>query len=266
MKLFSFRNLRILVLLGLLATVAIYSKSQLLYSTAWLEPLAVIIFPINADGKPGTGRYIDGLSDRDFADIDAFMAREGHKYKILERSPTHTRLGPPVKAAPPEAPDPRSSSILARIIWSLRLRYWAWKNTPDDESNRNRVRMFVLYYQGDDGQPLSHSLGLQKGLLGIVHAYAIKAQNRQNNLVIAHELLHTVGATDKYDSNNQPTYPEGYAAPARSPRYPQTRAEIMSGRIPSSPTESVMAKSLRSCVIGRATAREINWIGTDDSL
>ncbi len=77
MKLFSFRNFRILLLLGLLAAVAIYSKSQLLQSTAWLEPLPVVIFPINADGRPKTARYIKGLSDRNFAAIDTFMAREG---------------------------------------------------------------------------------------------------------------------------------------------------------------------------------------------
>ena len=260
MKLFSFRNFRILLLLGLLATVAIYSKSQLLHSTAWIEPLSVVIFPINADGQPETTRYIRGLSDRHFAAIDSFMAREGRKFKILERTPTRTRLGPEVKVKPPEPPDPLSSNILSMVFWSLKLRYWAWQNTPDNESNHNRVRMFVLYYKGDNGKPLSHSLGLQKGLLGVVHAYALKKQSNQNNVVIAHELLHTVGATDKYDMNNQPTYPEGYAAPDRRPRYPQTRAEIMSGRIPSSPTKSTMAKGLRSCIVGQSTAKEINWI------
>jgi hypothetical protein len=221
-----------------------------------------VIFPINADGLPETARYIQGLTEEDFAPIDRFMAREGKKYRLLVKQPTQTRLGPQVEVQPPEPPGP-GSSALERIFWSLKLRYWAWQNTPDDESNRNRVRIFVLYYQGEYGEALAHSLGLQKGLLGVVHAYALERQTPQNNLVITHELLHTVGAGDKYDADNQPRYPDGYANPLRDPLHPQQHAEIMSGRIPLSRTESAMAKSLASCVVGRSTAWEINWLGSD---
>jgi len=264
MQLFSFRNLRILLLLAILATVAIYSKSQLLTSTAWLEPLQVSIYPINGDNSPKTSHYIQNLNQHSFSDIDDFMAREGRKFNILEERPTQTTLGPEVMESPPPPPETESRSTLSTILWSLKLRYWVWKNTPDNRSNLNRVRIFVLYYQGDDTQPLAHSLGVQKGLIGVVHAFAIKKQNRQNNIVIAHELLHTVGATDKYDDNNQPIFPDGYAKPNRNPRYPQYRAEIMSGHIPTSPTESQMATSLKRCVVGPKTAREINWINTQN--
>jgi len=259
MKLFSFRNLRILLLLTIFIAVAIYSKSQLLTSTAWLEPLQVSIYPINGDNTPKTARYIQQLSHASFRYIDDFMQRESKKFKILEEHPTQTTLGPEVFDPPPPPPNIESRSTLSTILWSLKLRYWVWQNTPDSKSNINRVRIFVLYYQGDDNQPLSHSLGLQKGLIGVVHAFANKKQNKQNNIVIAHELLHTVGASDKYDDNNQPVFPEGYAEPTRNPRYPQYRAEIMSGRIPTSPVNSEMAKSLKSCIIGPRTAREINW-------
>ncbi len=264
MKLFSFRNLRIVLLLTIFATVAIYSKSQLLTSTAWLEPLQVSIYPINGDNSPKTARYIQNLNHRSFSDIDDFMAHESRKFNILEERPTLTRLGPEVMESPPPPPEIGSRSALSTMLWSLKLRYWVWKKTPDNRSNLNRVRIFVLYYQGDDAQPLAHSLGLQKGLIGVVHAFAIKKQNRQNNIVIAHELLHTVGATDKYDDNNQPIFPDGYAEPNRSPRYPQYQAEIMSGHIPTSPTESQMATSLKRCVVGPKTAREINWISTQN--
>ncbi|VAX08897.1 hypothetical protein MNBD_GAMMA26-2161 [hydrothermal vent metagenome] len=263
MKLFSFRNLRILILLGLLAAIAIYSKSQLLTSTAWLEPLQVVIYPINADGDPKTTLYIRNLHTDRFSDIDAFMVREGKKFNTLEKNPTHTRLGAEVMEQPPVPPDLASRTAFSTMLWSLKLRYWVWQNTPDDASNINRVRIFVLYYQGTEDKPLQHSLGLQKGLLGIVHAFAKKKMDKRNNIVITHELLHTVGATDKYDTNNQPIYPQGYAQPNRKPRYPQYRAEIMSARIPSSSTESEMASSLKKCVIGPSTAKDINWLGAN---
>ncbi len=259
MKLFSFRNLRILLLLIIFITVAIYSKTQLLTSTAWLEPLQVSIYPINGDNHPETARYIQKLDDKSFNDIDDFMLRESKKFNILEEIPIQTSLGSEVFVSPPPPPKGKSKSTLSIMLWSLKLRYWVWKNTPDNKPNLNRVRIFVLYYQAHDNQPLAHSLGLQKGLIGVVHAFANKKQNKQNNIVIAHELLHTVGASDKYDSNNQPVFPDGYADPNRNPRYPQYRAEIMSGHIPTSPTASQMAKNLKRCIIGTKTAREINW-------
>ena len=58
-----------------------------------------------------------------------------------------------------------------------------------------------------------------------------------DDMVIAHELLHTLGATDKYDlRTNQPAHPDGFAEPDREPLYPQSFAELMGGRIPVSNT------------------------------
>lgn len=259
MKLFSFRNIRVLVLLVILAIVAIYTKQQRIYSTSWLEPLQVVIFPINADGSEKTARYIANLRGRSFAAIDRFTAREAKRYKLYQTTPTITRLGPTVTAIPPTPP--KQNAFFLKIgLWSLQLRYWVWQNTPDEYSNNNRVRIFVLYHGIRDNEPLQHSLGLQKGLLGIVHAYASEQQQKQNNIVIAHELMHTVGATDKYAADSSPVFPDGYAQPDRKPPLPQYRAEIMAGRIPTSTTEFNMAKSLDSCVIGTKTASEISWL------
>ncbi|MGH8187189.1 MAG: hypothetical protein ACREUC_11545, partial [Steroidobacteraceae bacterium] len=81
-----------------------------------------------------------------------------------------------------------------------------------------------------------------------------------NDVVLAHELLHTLGATDKYDlANDQPAHPDGYAEPGREPLYPQSVAELMGGRIPLSSDESVTPESLRQVIVGDKTAREIGW-------
>ena len=83
---------------------------------------------------------------------------------------------------------------------------------------------------------------------------------RQNNVIITHEFLHTLGATDKYDpATNRPTYPDGYADPDQQPPEPQTFAEIMAGRIPVSQTQAKIPESLNDVVIGELTAKEINW-------
>ncbi len=60
--------------------------------------------------------------------------------------------------------------------------------------------------------------------------------------------------------NNQPRHPDGYAEPDADPLLPQRKAEIMAGRVPLSQTEAEIPASLGVCVIGTATAREINWL------
>lgn len=258
MKLFSFKTLRILTLLTLLGIVATYTQGQRLTSQGWYKPLQVSIFPINGDGSIDTAEYITNLNSEDFAEIDAFMARESQRYKIITSIPTKTSLGPVIEHLPPSPPD-ADSNTLAIMLWSLKLRWWAYKNTPNGHSDKHRVRIFVLYHRGANGVALQHSLGLQKGLIGIVHAYAQSQQNPQNNIVIAHELLHTVGAADKYDERGLPLFPLGYTEPNKDPRYPQRRAEIMAGRIPLSSEQWRMPDSLREVAVGPETAREVHW-------
>lgn len=246
-------------MLVLLASVAIYTKQQRIYSTSWLEPLEVVILPINADNSEQAANYIADLSDQSFADIDRFTAREAKKHDLYQEQPTQTRLGPTVYNLPP-APPPKDVSRLKIALWSLKLRYWVWQNTPDGYSSDNMVKIFIQYHGPNSNKNMLHSLGLEKGLLGIVNAFASKEQDQQNNIVIAHELLHTVGATDKYDDSGNPVFPDGYAQPERKPLLPQYRAEIMAGRIPQSHSSAKMALSLDSCVIGTKTAREISWM------
>jgi hypothetical protein len=81
-----------------------------------------------------------------------------------------------------------------------------------------------------------------------------------NNIVIAHELMHTFGATDKYDfGTGLPLYPNGYAEPDREPRYPQPKAELMAGRRALTPSAAEMPVSLQAVVVGPATADEVRW-------
>jgi hypothetical protein len=103
---------------------------------------------------------------------------------------------------------------------------------------------------------------MQKGLVGVVHAFADPQMTRTNNVVIAHEILHTLGATDKYDpATLAPLFPIGYAEPDREPRFPQTLTEIMAGRFAVDSRTFEMPDSLDDVRVGAATALEIRWTG-----
>ena len=98
-------------------------------------------------------------------------------------------------------------------------------------------------------------------MIGVVYGFAAPHMSESNNFVIAHEIMHTVGASDKYDSKSgQPIYPDGYAQPNLKPRYPQLKAEIMGGRIPLGEKDAQIPRSLKQVVVGQQTAIELDWL------
>ena len=250
-------TVRISILLAVLVFIAFTSLHQRVYTRNWNQTLAVTVFPINGDNHLSTDAYIQSLSDKQFDAINRWGEREAKRHDLDLKTPFRVHLGEQIHKLPPTFP--MRANPIDVLFWGLRFRYWAWRNTPQDDADLNRVRMFVVYQSGDN-RPLQHSLGMQKGLMGLVYAYSLRQQSAQNNVVIAHEMLHTVGATDKYSVTGNPLYPVGFANILRSPLYPQRYAEVMAGRIPTSPFSSYMAESLRSVMINDLTAREINWV------
>ncbi|GMQ88432.1 MAG: hypothetical protein BMS9Abin08_1677 [Gammaproteobacteria bacterium] len=253
-----FRKARITILLGVLFFVSMNSWLTRLRSTDWNEALWVVVYPVNGDNSPVSQAYIDTLSADSFNSVESFLANEAQRYGKTIVNPVTVRLAPPVNALPPQPPI--NGSTLSVMIWSLKLRYWAWRN-DNFGGPQPDVQMFVVYHDPGTHTRLRHSLGLQKGMIGVVNAYASRTMVQRNNIIIAHEFLHTLGASDKYDrNNNQPLYPDGYTEPDKSPLFPQQTAEVMAGRIPLSRSEAVMPASAAGLRIGSRTAREINWI------
>jgi hypothetical protein len=80
--------------------------------------------------------------------------------------------------------------------------------------------------------------------------------------VVAHELLHTLGASDKYDAAGRVVVPDGLAEPDAVPRYPQRFAEVMARGRAVSAAEEKVPDSLAELAIGPATAREIGWLAS----
>ncbi len=253
-----FRHLRITILLVILFFVAMNTWLTQLRTRDWNDTLWMVVYPVNGDGSQTTQRYIEGLSADDFNAIETFVAAQGKHYRIPISDPLTVRLAPQVDYQPPMPP--AGGGTLSIMLWSLQLRYWALVHDNYDGPAPD-IQMFVVYHDPAKNDRLQHSLGIQKGMIGVVNAFASPALAARNNVVIAHEFLHTVGASDKYDpATNQPTYPAGFAEPELEPLYPQRLAEIMGGRVPLSEHDAVMPKSLAACSIGTQTAQEIGWI------
>jgi hypothetical protein len=254
-----FRKIRIIVLLFILFLVGGNAYLTKIRTTEWEQPLYMVIYPINGDGSEASSRYISQLSQDDFNGIETFFTEEAESYGLALKKPLEVRLAPQLNEAPPRAPEHKS--IIKVAWWSLHMRWWSMRAGSDYDGPPPDIKMYVLYYSPDTPIRLDHSLGLEKGLIGVVYGYAAKKLDGKNNVVIAHEFLHTVGATDKYDlTTRQPILPDGYAEPDKQPLYPQQFAEIMGGKIPQTPAESEMPSGLDECIIGEKTAQEIRWI------
>lgn len=253
------RKLRIGILLLILAAVALDAWLTRARTTSWDRTLRATVYPIVADGRPATRDYVAGLAREDFSDVERFVQVQGASYGVALAEPLRIRLGPRLDEKPPAPPADRHP--LKTAWWSLKLRGWAWRREAGQPRPRSQIRLFVLYYDPDTTPTVAHSLGIQEGLIGIVHAYASRRLTATNSVVIAHELLHTLGASDKYElASGLPRYPEGYAEPDRVPRHPQRLAEIMGGRIPLAPDRADIPASLNDVRVGALTAREIGWV------
>jgi hypothetical protein len=253
------KTARIGLLLLILVVVGIDSIMTGRWTTDWDDPLWVGIYPINGDQLAHINNYIDNLEETDFVPIADFFSDEAEAYGLPLAQPFTIRLAPAVDNLPPSPPHGRNP--LKVMWWSLKMRLWAYQNDTFTDGPSPDIKIFIVYHDDDTSQPLENSLGIRKGLFGIVHAYANYRLEKKNQVVIAHEILHTVGAKDKYDlETKQPIYPSGYADPDNRPLFPQRFAEIMGSRIPLSKTQSEMPPSLNYTVIGEKTASEIKWI------
>jgi hypothetical protein len=252
------KTIRIAVLLLMLVIVAGMTWIDKAQTTSWKAPLWVGIFPLNGDGSAASERYVRSLTTQDFAAIETFFMNEAHRYGVVVERPIRIELYPPPAEKPPMLKP--GSGPLGAIWWSLKMRWYARRAADVPGRAPSRIRVFVLFHDPATTDSVPHSLGLQKGLVGVVYAYADRSMRGENNIVIAHETLHTVGATDKYDSaSGAPLYPDGYADPAREPRFPQPKAEIMAGQRPLSESQQEMPDELREEAVGRKTASEIGW-------
>ena len=253
------RAARITVLLLVLLVVGGQAWLDRFSTTHWQRTVFVGAFPVSADASPVSARYLAQLDQGKIDGVGGFLKAEATRYGVGIDDPIEVKLYPTL-ASPPPTLD-AGSGVFTRVLWSLKLRYYRSRVLAAISGPRPKIALFLLYHDPALTQSLPHSAGLQRGLSAVVHLFASRSQEAQNRIVITHELLHTFGATDKYDlATGLPKYPEGFAEPQLAPRYPQRLAEIMAGRMPLGATDARLPDSLEDERVGPATAREIGWV------
>jgi hypothetical protein len=254
-----FKRLRIAFLLFILLFAAAAQFLDARRSTDWDDTLWVDVYPVNGDGSASTQRYLDNLDVTEFSGIEPFFAAEAKRFGVVPSPPFRLSVAPqyhePLPALEPAA------SALATIAWSLKMRWLAAKLDWLSARPSPDIMVFAVFHDAADSAVLDRSTALRKGLIAVTHLFADRGARGSNQVVLAHELLHTLGATDKYGgSGNLPRFPDGFADPSASPSLPQSKAELMAGRIPIDRSHAQIPASLRQVVIGRMTAAEIGWL------
>jgi len=249
------KNIRVACLLVVLLIVAVNAYRD--QNQNWNQPINILLHPINADGLASTQQYIQQLQSADFADVKQYLEENSRQYRG-QSSYFMIQIGRELHTVPPRMSE--QPSILKNILWSLKFRYYAWKQHQSIDGSPS-LTLYLNYYDPKQTRELKHSTALERGRIGSVNLFASQKQVEQNNVVLVHELLHGFGATDKYNLNTgEPIFPIGYAQADKQPLYPQTEAEIMGGRIPLSAQKSKMPQNLEQTVISVITAQEVGWI------
>ncbi len=256
-----FRNLRIAVLLYILAFAAVANYLASARSTDWNAPLWVDVYPVNGDGSDRVQAYIDNLTEADFDIIEVFLTTEAQRYGVSVATPFRLELAGQVDAPIPElSPD---GSVLDALLWSLRMRWFATRVEWASDRPSPDIQLFAIFHDETRAAILDRSAALERGLVAVANVFASRSSRGSNQVVMAHELLHTLGASDKYQpGTNLPLFPIGYAEPDAKPLHPQRHAELMAGRIAIDPQSAEIPPSLRHTVVGPATAFEIGWLST----
>jgi hypothetical protein len=258
-----FKRLRIAILLFILFIVAFDQFLASWRSTDWNDPLWVDVWLVNGDGSALTQSYLDGIGPDAFAAIERFFAGQAQAYGVALETPFRIWLAGQIDEPPPAAPE--AGGWLEVVAWSLRMRWFVTRLHFANDGPTPDITLFAVYRAGGDGVTLDRSTALRKGMIAVAHLFAKREMHGSNEMIMAHEMLHTLGAGDKYDpATALPLFPVGFAEPGRSPPYPQAKAELMAGRIPIGPHAVEVPGSLGAVVIGPTTAYEIGWIDDPD--
>lgn len=255
-----FFRARVSLLLAVLACVLLWAGAdcyQRRARTAWRRPLnvALVLVERGPVGTSTTGLF----GDRARA-LERRLGSEYKRHADRDFSPFSFVVKGPLRAEqPPPSVEPGALGLL-RYSYAL----WRWTRDIDARADVERgdydARIYLVMRPAAPGSvAFVEGEGEYGGRIGVAQVDIARDRIDFSLFVAAHELMHTLGASDKYDGSGNAVYPDGFAEPENAPLYPQRGAEIMARDLPLTPTSARPPDTLDELFVGDATAREIGW-------
>lgn len=227
--------------------------------SAWKRPLRVVLVLVEREPVPAA--TLQTLTSRTF-DLERRLKSELLRHRGSSVEPFSIDVKGPVRAAA----DPPSAA--ADDLWSMAthsLSLWRWTRDLDERSGvawrGYDSRIYLVLRPSRDAEPrVVEGESEQGGRVGVARADIDPEMVDFALFVATHELMHTLGANDKYDERGHAIFPSGFADPGREPLFPQPGAEVMARNVPVAPNEERPPETLDELFVGDETAREIGWM------
>jgi hypothetical protein len=256
-----FYRIRVTLLLLVLAGVLLWAVNdwwRRRERQAWTHPLRVALVLVEREAiAPAT---LSALSSRAF-ELERRLNREFERhggagivpFSVVVKGPVSASLDPP--------------HVTEQDVWGLaRHSYALWRWTRDVDRRGGvewrgyDARIYLVLRPSRGELNFVEGESEDGGRVGVAEADVDDGMLDLALFVAAHELFHTLGASDKYDATGHAVFPAGFAEPERVPLYPQRGAELMARNLPLSPTSERPPETLTELWIGSETAREIGWV------
>jgi hypothetical protein len=253
------KTIRIGVLLAVLAVVLVHAARDVLARRSrneWRRTLDVALVVVT---EPGT----------DSAAIAELRSRTSELARRLTAEFRHYRPdGPPPFAFVHYGPVPLDHAVpvvdgdglgaAARYAWDLHGFTRDTDVRAGVPSGGFDARLYLVVRPPSE-RGVVEGAGEHGGRVGIARADLTHRTLDLALFVAAHELFHTLGATDHYGPDGRALVPEGLAEPELTPQFPQRKAELMARNRPVSAREERRPESLDELGVGPSTAREVGW-------
>jgi hypothetical protein len=197
------------------------------------------------------------LGDR-VQELERRLAREYKRHDGHDFTPFSFVISRPVKQeqAPPHM---QGQSLLGSVRDTFER--WRWTRRVDAragvDSSAYDARIYLVMKRPAHGLAFVEGESEYGGRVGVAQVDIDPEMVDLSLFVAAHELMHTLGASDKYDDRGNAMYPGGFAQPTTP--YPQPGAEVMARNVPLPNGSERPPSTLSELFVGDSTAREIGW-------
>lgn len=258
-----FFRIRVAVLLGILFVVVLVAIRDFRSRQArkdWKTTLDVAVVLLRAgavddEAVDAVRARAPSLAGR----LEGEMRRYRHPSGGVRPFAFHV-LGPVDLPSP--APEPSGEGIVDLVRHSWAMNRWLADVDPRAgvEADRYDTRIYVIVRKpASDERSFIEGRSEENGRIGVVNVELDTSMADLLLVVTAHELMHTLGATDRYDSMGRTVIPAGLPEPDRVPLYPQRFAEIMARNRVLAPGREAVPESIDELAVGARTADEIGW-------